>query len=344
MTFFRFNNPLHLPWSHDLLDVSLLTCFVIAVVYSGRAYRRGRPEYAVLMVTALFYGQIIELSGMIWHHSYTQGEFAIMLDYRVFPLFARSTAMPAYVIILYPTLLFLGYRLVEPIGVIRRWQRAVTGGLIMALLDAPYAIQGGLAYIDWWTWRPWYMYQFWMTWPLADLWWRLTWDALLLWVIYRSTPRIRSWYADPAAIRARTHWKALVVVPLGIAVAVNLVGPLLHLPIVIPTVLGLRQAPFVTLLVLAEVTVVVFAEKRPRREIEVAGLVAAGVYVLSMAVLVTGDIVHVRAVTDYVTVQFVALTALAIAAVYPPVVARRNERHPLDAGTEMPAHRWETSR
>lgn len=326
MSFLQVNNPLRIPWSHHLLDVTLLVCFVVGVVWSVRAYRRDRPEYATLMMTGLIYGQVIELGGMIWHHSYTQGKFVVMLDYTVFPIFAHSTAMPVYVIILYPTLLFLAYKVVEAVGVTRRWQRAVVGGFVMALLDAPYAIQGGLSSVGWWTWRPWDLYQFWMTWPLVDLWWRLTWDALLLWAVYRLTPRIRSWYAEPGPASPAVHWKALLAVPAGIAVGANIVGPFLHLPVVIVTYLGGQQAPVVTALVLAMLAVVVFADKFPQRDVDLVALVGLGVYVLGMAILAVSTIVHEGRFTDYVLVEVVVFFALAVAAAYPPIMARRRER------------------
>jgi hypothetical protein len=322
--FIRINNPLDVSWYHTLLDLTLLTCLIMAVAYSVRALRRGRRDYALLLVTGFFYGLLTELSGMIWHHSYTQGEFVVMLDFTKFELFAQSTAMPAYVPILYPTMLFLAYKLIESLGIVRPWQRALAGGVVMALIDAPYAIQGGLPHVVWWTWRPWEMYQFWMDWPLLDLWWRLTWDSVIFWIVYRSTPLVDFWYAKPGSSPLAAHLKALLVLPLCIAVVVNVVGPVLHLPGAIPTMFGVQQAPLVTLLGVIVAAVFLLAEKRPRPEVDGITVTTVSVFLASMTAMVVGNIVHEGRFTDYILVESVAIAILVVVLIAAQVTSRHH--------------------
>jgi hypothetical protein len=59
--------------------------------------------------------------------------------------------------------------------------------------------------------------------------------------------------------------------------------------------------------------------------VDLVALVGLGVYVLGMAILAVSTIVHEGRFTDYGLVEFVVFFALAVAAAYPPVMARRRE-------------------
>ena len=315
------HSPLDILWYQNLLDVVYLTIAVIAAVYSWRRYRYGRPEYAVLMVAAFVYGLLLELWGMVVHHSYTQGTFAVMLDWRWVPGFSDATLMPLYVPFFYPVMLFLGYKLVEALGIESLWQRAIVGGLIMSFLDAPYIIEGNLRHVVWWTWHQWDLYQLWLGWPLVDMWWQMTWDALIFYLLLRLLPRLTR---RASVGGAQAHASVLIVAPVGIAVVVNLIGPFLHLPIVIATYVGGRQWPVVVVLYVVYLAVAVRALRsaRPLR-VETVTAVCAGIYVVAFVAMVIGNDVHEGRVPFYAVVQVIGLVMIGVTLVFPAVVASR---------------------
>ncbi|BCQ08378.1 hypothetical protein JMUB5695_01808 [Mycobacterium heckeshornense] len=317
------HNPLEISWYKNLLDLTFLLCLGLAIGYSARQYRRGRVVYAVLLVTAFFYGMLLELSGMVLHHSYTQGTFAVMLNFRMVPGLQDATLMPGYVPIFYPVFLFLGYKIVESLDIPSLWQRALTGGLVMACVDAPYIIQGGLPQIGWWTWHQWKMYQLWLGWPLADLWWQMTWDALFFYVLWRAVPHLDA---------RRSNTVTLLGFPLAAAVGINLVAPLLHIPLILVTYLGTPQWPLVVALVLGYVIVAVRAMRlSPADFVEPVTVIVAGIYVLSMAVMVIGNALYEKGLTEYIAVQSAALIILCGFVAYPALRGRSRRVPATDA-------------
>lgn len=202
------NNPATIGWQANLLDLVLLVMFASAVVYAIAQWRRGVRAYVTLLVAAFFYGVVLELGGMALLNMYVQGDFTVMLNFRALAPFQGTTAMPFYVLIFYPVFLFTGFKVVEAWGITRRWQAAVTGGLFMVAFDAPYIIEGGLRHVVWWTWRSDFpMFQYWLDWPLVDLCWQATWDAmffyLMLWALPHIDRRRRGGRREvPAGLRA----------------------------------------------------------------------------------------------------------------------------------------------
>lgn len=193
----------------------------------------------------------------------------------------------------------------------------------MACVDAPYIIQGGLPQIGWWTWHQWKMYQLWLGWPLADLWWQMTWDALFFYVLWRAVPHLDA---------RRSNTVTLLGFPLAAAVGINLVAPLLHIPLILVTYLGTPQWPLVVALVLGYVIVAVRAMRlSPADFVEPVTVIVAGIYVLSMAVMVIGNALYEKGLTEYIAVQSAALIILCGFVAYPALRGRSRRVPATDA-------------
>jgi hypothetical protein len=253
---------------------------------------------------------------------YRQGDFAVMINWPVFPLWHATTMMPAYVLIFYPVFLFTGFKVVEALGIEKRWQAAITGGLFMIALDAPYIIEGNLRHVVWWTWDPHFaFFQYWVGWPLVDLCWQGIWDAVFIYIMLWALPRI-----DAAANNGPARWsnaKALGAFPPLAAVAVLVVGPILMSPVMIVTALGGRQWPLVVLLVTGYSVVAVTALRSagpPSPDRIAAGIVL--VYVGSLGAMVIANVVHEGGITPYIVVQTVGLTVVSGLALLPRITGR----------------------
>jgi len=317
MNLIVFNNPSTLPWQTNLCDVMLLAMFLAAVAYAVWQFRRGKRVYVAVLIAAFVYGLVLELAGMATLNMYRQGDFAVMINWPAFPLWHGTTMMPSYVLIFYPVFLFTGFKVVERLGIEKRWQAAITGGLFMIAMDAPYIIEGNLRHVVWWTWDPNFtFFQYWVGWPLIDLCWQGVWDALFIYLMLWALPRI-----DATVEGIAPRWsdaKALGGFPLLAAVTVLIVGPILLSPIMIPTALGSRQWPLVVLLVAGYVAIAIAALRRARPlpfERFTAGLVV--VYVACMAAMVIANVVYEGALTQYVLVQTVGLVVMCALALYP---------------------------
>jgi hypothetical protein len=321
MGFFRFNDPATVPWYHHGLDLMVFLCFVLATAHAVRQARQGRRDLLVLIATAILYGMTIELSGMIWHRSYVQGDFTVMLGFNSLSLFEGSTDMPLYVPFFYPVFLTFGYELTQAFGFVRPWQRAVAGGFLMGLLDTGYIIEGGLRHVVWWTWGDWWLYELWLGWPLVDLWWEMTWHAVIFWLIYRTTPKVDAWFRERSPRTARV--RAYLLLPLAIAVVVNLVCPVLHLPLIVASQMGASQAPWVALLFVAFGAVFLFSEKRPEANLDRSLSWRMAIYLAALSPMVIANAVHEGRFTDYCVVQTLALIALVITWRSPVWLARR---------------------
>jgi len=309
MNLIVFNNPAALPWQTNLCDVMLLAMFLAALAYAIVQFRRGKRVYIAVLIAAFIYGLVLELAGMATLNMYRQGDFAVMINWPAFPLWRGTTMMPSYVLIFYPVFLFTGFKVVERLGIEKRWQAAITGGLFMIAMDAPYIIEGNLRHVVWWTWDPNFkFFQYWVGWPLVDLCWQGVWDAVFIYIMLWALPRIDRW---PNA-------KAVGVFPPLAALTVLIVGPILLLPIMIPTALGGRQWPLVVLLVAGYVAVTIAALRTARRlpfERFTVGLVI--IYVACFAVMVIANVVYEGALTQYVLVQSVGLVVMSALALYP---------------------------
>ncbi len=314
------NNPTHLPWQTNLFDVLMLTMFLSAAVYSGVQFRRGQRIYAVVLTAATIYGLVLELAGMATLNMYVQGNFLVMINWTAIPLWKGTTMMPFYVVIFYPVILITGFKVVEALGIRKRWQAAATGGLFMIALDAPYIIEGNLRRVVWWTWDPNFkLFQYWVGWPLADLCWQGLWDALFLYIMLWAVPRID----------AKAPWSSTrsfgVFAPLA-ALAVLVGGPILLTPLTIVTALGVPQWPLAVLLVAAYAAVAARALRtaRPAGRIEVFTGVLVGLYVSSFTAMVIANVAFERGITQYIVVQTAGLILMTALTLVPAVTRRRH--------------------
>jgi uncharacterized membrane protein SirB2 len=316
------HNPTHILWQTDLFDLLMLGIFVMAAIYSAMQFRRGRRIYASLMVTAFIYGLVLELGGMATHHSYTQGTFTVMLNFPALALFRNSTQMPSYVPIFYPVVLFIGFKVLEALGIRSRWQAAITGGLIMVFIDAPYIIEGGLRDIVWWTWHPDFpMYQLWLGWPLVDLWWHATWDALFFYLMLRFLPRIDAGVGSP---HRWSNARTLGVFPPIAAAIVLLCGSVLCAPVAAVTYLGGRQWPVVLTLVVIYAVIAGRALRNavPSR-VEPITVAVVGVYAACFTAMVCANVMFEGRMTLYIAVQTAGLVLLCVTTALPFLLARR---------------------
>lgn len=326
MNFLVFNDPRTIPWYTNLFDLLMLTLFVLGVITSVRAARRGRRDYLFVISAAVVYGLMLELGGMGYRDMYAQGRFAVMLDWGFLHL-TNHTLMPAYVPIFYPVFFFLGYRLVEGVGIVSPVRRAIAGGLVMgALLDPPYIIQGNLDQSRWWTWTPWELYHFWLGWPLIDLWWQTAWGAAMYYVLFRLRPRIDSGFGG------RT-WLRLVVAPVLAAVTVLVVGPFLHVPLVVLTDMGVPQGLPDAVLVVVFALVALTSRRAPAPRADPIVIGAVGLYVLVFGAMQVGNVVHEGGIEFHVVVQSAALVGLVLLALA-PLLGRRPQ---VPEGAHLPA-------
>jgi hypothetical protein len=321
-----FNDPADLPWQTNLCDLMLLAMFLAAVAYSVVQFRRGRRIYVAVLTAAFIYGLVLELAGMATLNMYQQGEFAVMINWQAFPLWQGTTMMPSYVLIFYPVFLFTGFKVVERLGVEKRWQAAMTGGLFMIAMDAPYIIEGNLRHVVWWTWDPNFEYfQYWVGWPLLDLCWQGIWDAVFIYLMLWALPRI-----DAAAEGRVPRWsdaKALGAFPPLAALTVLVAGPILMSPVTIVTAVGGPQWPLVVLLVAGYTVVAIAALRAARPPVPIerftVGLIF--IYVTCLAAMVIGNVVYEGALTQYMVVQTVGLVVMSALAIYPLRASRRGQ-------------------
>jgi hypothetical protein len=338
MNLIVLNNPANLPWQTNLYDLVLLTMFLSAVVYCIVQFRRGRRIYSTVLVAAVIYGLVLELAGMATLNMYHQGNFAVMVNWPAFHLWQGTTMMPSYVLILYPTFLFTGFKVVEALGIEKRWQAAIVGGLFLIALDAPYMIEGPLRHVQWWTWDPNFKYfQYFAGWPLLDLCWQGTWEALFLYIMLWATRRI------DAGENSAARWsnaKALGAFPPLAALTVLAIGPFLLVPVTGVTVLGGPQWPVVALLIAAYTVLAVVALRtaKPTGSVEPVTAIIIFVYVASFAAMVIENIAHEGRLTQYIVMQIIALMAVGGLALFPLRARRRRAQQPDSAAaTEIEA-------
>lgn len=328
MNLIVLNNPADLRWQTNLYDLVLLTMFLSAVVYCIVQFRRGRRIYSVVLVAAIIYGLVLELAGMATLNMYHQGDFAVMINWPAFPLWQGTTMMPSYVLILYPAFLFTGFKVIEVLGIEKRWHAAIVGGLFLIALDAPYMIEGPLRHVQWWTWDPNFKYfQYFVGWPLLDVCWQGTWEALFLYIMLWALRRI------DAGENGGARWsnaKALGMFPPLAALTVLAIGPFLLLPVTGVTALGGPQWPVVVLLIAGYIAVAVIALRtaRPTGSVEPVTAIIVFVYVASFAAMVIENIVHEGRLTGYIVVQIIALIAVSGLALFPINARRRLAQRP----------------
>jgi len=315
------------------LDLFFVVAFLYILNYSIREFRRGNRFYLVATVTAIIYGFVLEVSGMLWHASYTQGEFWLMWDFRQFEAFKDSTDMPFYVPLFYPVWLITALKLIEPLGIRNPAPRAIAIGVAGLLMYTPYILMA--PHVGWWEWHEWRMYQLWMGWPLLDGLWELTWHALLFWMLFRVFPKLDGYYQRNDN---RANLKALLLWPFAVALAVNIIGPILMMPASVPTVVleaqGFRHYPIVVLYALVAGTILLFSQK----DIQPCYFTAKDLF-LPLLYLITFTAMTVYRLEaeggfrDYLLVQAMGLYACAMLLYYPRYCYARHR-----AGKTQSAH------
>ncbi|OBK30661.1 hypothetical protein A5634_15320 [Mycobacterium asiaticum] len=321
----RFNNPLEIGWQLHALDAIMILINVVAVLYSIRQYRCGRPTYLVLWLSALFYGIILEFTtGMLISRSYIQGEFTAMLTTGSIP--GYKTDMPFYILLLYPAINFLGFKLIESFGIRSILARAMSAGVFAILIDAPYVVNGPLSNVRWWQWLDWtlggrHMFQYWYGWPMADAMWELTWPPLLMWLVWQWERRRAESTAEIATVK-RSPLKTLIGFPLLIGLLVNTGGILLSFPIGIAIGFDLPHYPFVLAVALLLLVVLLYSDKQPVG-LDRVGWILLAIHVVGYAIVTVANFAHQPVPAGQIVIVTIALVVTAILASYPGYRWRR---------------------
>ncbi|WP_068270850.1 hypothetical protein [Aldersonia kunmingensis] len=326
-------------WPLHVLDLVFLLSTITAVVYSVRRYRHGEPRYLVLWLSSLLYGLVLEFTtGMMISRSYIQGDFTFMIHTREVGF---ATDMPLYIVLLYPTLIFLGFVVIESFGIRSILARAVSAGLIMVLIDAPYVVNGPLAEVGWWEWLDWrvngrQIFEYWYGWPMSDAYWEMTWPPLLMWLVWHWDKRRR----ERDALRAtgqHGRLRTLLATPLAIAVLVNLGGFVVSSPLGIFIGFGWPQFIIVAITLVIQATVLLFATKSPTG-IDRGGWTLLGIHLTGYGVVTIANFWADPIPAGEITIIAVATAALIVLSAYTTIRARAGSA---SAGHEavVPQHR-----
>ncbi|OBK82454.1 hypothetical protein A5649_08955 [Mycolicibacter heraklionensis] len=315
MNFLIINNPAQLPWQTIVYDSLVFVLFVSAVINAVIEFRRGVRMYAFVLVAALFYGVVLELAGMATLNMYQQGDFLVMLNFPVLPLFEGTTAMPLYVTLFYPVIFSVGFKVIEALGIATRWKAAVAGGMFMILLDAPYIIEGNLRHVVWWTWRADFsLFQYWLGWPLVDMAWQAVWGMVFYYLMLGARSRV-----DGAVGERWTAGRAFGVEAPVRAVSVLVIGTLLLSPLTIWTFLVGRQWPFMVVLVtvFAVITISALRSATPPSG-RPDGLLSAWIalYVVAFGAMIIANVMRDGTVSLYVVVQALGLVGVVAMATF----------------------------
>lgn len=326
------HSPFELPWQTVVFDALMLTLFVTAVAHAVLRHRRGVRIYGFVLVAGLVYGMVLELAGMATLNMYIQGDFPVMINFPALPLFAGTTAMPLYVTLFYPVIFTMGFLVVEALGIPSHWRAALTGGLFMIFLDAPYIIEGNLRNIVWWTWDPHFvLFQYWLGWPLADMFWQSTWGATFFYVMLRC----RAHLDGDARPRWSTRHALAVRAPLA-AIAVLALGMVWMLPLLAATFTIGQQWPVLVVLVLglAVVTVQSLRSATPARRVDPFMPAMIGIYVLAFLPMIVANVLH-DGVRFYAVVQTLGLIGMLALATLPLRLNSANRSEPRTRHAEI---------
>ncbi|MGH3678689.1 MAG: hypothetical protein ACRDU5_23700, partial [Mycobacterium sp.] len=225
-----------------------------------------------------------------------------------------------------PTIMFLGFKLVEAFGIRSILARAVSAGVFTVLVDAPYGLTGPLPGVRWWEWLDWtiggrHMFRYWYGWPMAEAIWQMTWPPLLMWLVWQWERRRAATPADIAAAR-RAPWVTLLGVPVLIGLLVNTGGMLLSFPIGIAIGLDLPHYPFVLAVAVLVCVVFLFADKRPVG-LDRAGWTLLGIHVVGYGIITAANFAARPVPAGQIVIVTLALTALVVLACYARYAARR---------------------
>ena len=164
---------LHAPWSVGLsslgLELTVVTCGVLALLHALRARRDGDGAPLFIWGASFTYGIVMELLSYNFIDSFTHSQFSVMFYRRQLPL---------YVVTLYPVFQYTS------IMTARRFRKglvaeAFAAGLLMVAMDAPFDILG--AHQHWWSWSasdPNVAYR-WHDVPVTSYYWHLAFGGIL---------------------------------------------------------------------------------------------------------------------------------------------------------------------
>lgn len=332
------NDISHIAWRLHLLDLIFVFSTIVAVAYSLARYRQGQPKYLVLWLSCVAYGVVLEFTtGMMISRSYIQGDFTFMINTTAIGF---TTDMPLYVLLLYPTIIFLGFVVIESFGIRSITARAVSAGVIMVLIDAPYVVNGPLADVGWWQWLDWRVgdraiFEYWYGWPMADAYWEMTWPALLMWLVWRWEQRWSKKRSGPHP-RPDSRSRMLIGVPLAIGVLVNLGGFVVAAPLSIFIGFGWPHFIIVVITLMIQATVLLFADKSPVG-MNRGGVAVLGVHLVGYGIVTVANLWSDPVPAGQITIVTVASTALVVLCVYTSQRARtRVPRAPDTSNTALP--------
>ncbi|MCV7384695.1 hypothetical protein [Mycolicibacter longobardus] len=150
----EFRNPLQLEnWTLPVLEVTVITGAVLALVYAILRYRRGDATNLALWFGAIAYLLIIEPP------LYFPGAFGIsdhvdtMFAHNVFSVEFLWGRLPLYIVAIYPMMATISFEIVRILGVFRRYGTIVGAICVGFVHHAFYEIFDHLGpQLRWWEW------------------------------------------------------------------------------------------------------------------------------------------------------------------------------------------------
>jgi len=150
----EFRNPLQLEnWTLPVLEITVITGAVLALIYAIVRYRRGDATNLALWFGAIAYLLIIEPP------LYFPGAFGIadhvdtMFAHNVFTVDFMWGRLPLYIVAIYPMMATISFEIVRILGVFRRYG-AIIGAICVGFVHhAFYEIFDHLGpQLRWWEW------------------------------------------------------------------------------------------------------------------------------------------------------------------------------------------------
>lgn len=150
----EFRNPLQLEnWTLPVLEITVITGAVLALIYAIARYRRGDATNLALWFGAIAYLLIIEPP------LYFPGAFGIedhvdtMFAHNVFSVEFLWGRLPLYIVAIYPMMATISFEIVRILGVFRRYGTVVGAICVGFVHHAFYEIFDHLGpQLRWWEW------------------------------------------------------------------------------------------------------------------------------------------------------------------------------------------------
>lgn len=150
----EFRNPLQLEnWTLPVLEITVITGAVLALIYAISRYRRGDATNLALWFGAIAYLLIIEPP------LYFPGAFGIadhvdtMFAHNVFTVDFLWGRLPLYIVAIYPMMATVSFEIVRILGVFRRYGTIVGAICVGFVHHAFYEVFDHLGpQLRWWEW------------------------------------------------------------------------------------------------------------------------------------------------------------------------------------------------